>query len=119
MVSLLITWLVTAALFIVLSKLPVGVRIDSFGAALLAALVLGLLNAVIRPVLLILTFPITLVTLGLFYFVVNAVVFALAAALVPGFRLKNGFWSALVGSLVFSLLQTVAQWIISGRTYAL
>lgn len=104
MLGLLVNWILAALLFVVLSKLPVGVRIESFASALLAALVFGLLNAVVKPVLTILTLPITIVTLGLFLFVVNAIVFALSAALVPGFRLTHGFLSALVGSVVLSVL---------------
>lgn len=104
MQHVLVSWVLSALLFVALSKLPIGVRVDGFGSALLAALVFGLLNSTLWWVLQIVSLPITIMTFGLFYFVVNAVVFWLAAALVPGFLLKNGFVSALLGSLCLSLL---------------
>lgn len=82
-----------------------GVNIGSPAALLVAALVLGLINAVLKPLLVILTFPITLLSLGLFYFVLNALLFALAAWLVPGFDVA-GFWWALLGTLVFGLFSS-------------
>lgn len=113
MVALLLNWLLTALLFIAISKLPVGVRIESFGVALLAAVVFGALNALVKPVLTILTLPLTIVTLGLFLFVLNAAMFALAAAIVPGFRLTHGFWSALAGSLAMSILSWLVGLVFS------
>ena len=104
MIALLLNWLLSALLFLVISWLPIGVRVDSFGVALLAALVFGALNAFLKPVLTLLTLPLTIVTLGLFLFILNAGLFALAAALVPGFRLTHGFASALLGSLALSIL---------------
>ena len=77
-------------------------------AALTAAVVLGVVNAVVRPILVLLTFPVTLVTLGLFLLVINAAMFGLAAALVPGFRV-NGFGAALIGSILYS----IAGWLTS------
>lgn len=85
-----------------------GVQITGAGAAIFAGLLLGVVNALVRPVLLLLTLPFTLVTLGLFIFVVNAVCFALTAALVPGFRL-SGFLAALLGSIVVSIV----SWILN------
>ena len=87
-----------AAALLLVAYLYPGVQVSSFGAALIAALVLGLVNAVIRPLLVILTLPVTLLTLGLFLFVINALMFWLAASVVGGFAV-NGFVGALIGSL--------------------
>jgi putative membrane protein len=80
-----------------------GVVVTSTTALLLAALVLGLVNALVRPVLTLLTLPLTILTLGLFYLVVNGVAFALAAAITPGFHL-DGFGSAIIGALLVSIV---------------
>jgi putative membrane protein len=85
-----------------------GVHVTGAGPALIAGALLGLVNALVRPLLLILTFPFTLLTLGLFIFVVNAVCFGLTAALVPGFSL-DGFFAAFLGALVV----TIASWLLS------
>jgi putative membrane protein len=85
-----------------------GVQITGAGAAIFAGLLLGVVNALVRPVLLLLTLPFTLVTLGLFIFVVNSICFALTAALVPGFRI-SGFLAALLGSIVVSIV----SWILN------
>jgi putative membrane protein len=107
---LLIRWIVNAiALFVVASLVP-GIEASSIMTLFIAALVLGLLNAVVRPVLLVLTLPITVVTLGLFIFVLNALVFWLAAAFVPGFTV-DGFIPALLGALVFSIISMLTSWI--------
>jgi putative membrane protein len=95
------------AVFLAAQLIP-GIGIASPGAALVAGIVLGLVNAVIRPVLILLTLPFTLVTLGLFIFVVNAICLALAAWLVPGFTI-SGFGAALVGALVISII----SWLLS------
>jgi len=115
MLTMLLNWVLSALLFIVLTKLPLGIKIDSFGSALFAALVFGILNALVKPVLTILTLPLTIVTLGLFLLVVNAAVFGLAAALVPGFHLRNGFWSALWGSLALTILSSLVQLVFSRK----
>ncbi len=100
----IVTWLVTAVSLLILSKLPLGIEIDDFGTALVSALVLGLLNAFVRPVLAFLAFPITVLTLGLFTFILNAIIFWLAAALVDGFRLRGGWLAALIGPIALGLL---------------
>ena len=105
---LLFRVLLNAVALLVAAWLVPGVQITGAAAAVLAALLLGVVNALVRPVLLLLTLPFTLVTLGLFIFVVNAVCFALTAALVPGFRL-SGFLAALFGSIVVSLV----SWILN------
>jgi len=87
-----------------------GIHISSSLSALLAGVILGFVNAIVRPVLFFLTLPLTLLTLGLFIFVLNAICFALTAWLVPGFSV-DGFFSALVGALLVS----VVSWILNGR----
>jgi len=88
--------------------------VQDFLAALVAALVLGLVNALIRPILVILTLPVTLLTLGLFLFVINAGLFWLVAELVSGFTV-TGFWAALVGSILYSLITLVTSWLLFPR----
>jgi putative membrane protein len=93
----------SAFLIAVVGRLVSGVDVEDAFSAVVAALVLGIANAVVRPLLLVLTFPLTMLTLGLFLLVVNALVLWLVSAVVPGFRV-NGFGSAFVGALVLSLL---------------
>jgi len=95
--------LVTAVLLFVLGRLVEGIRVRDAKAAVIGALVLGLANAFVRPVLVLLTLPVTILTLGLFILVVNALMLALAAALVDGFEVK-GFGAALWGSLVLAVM---------------
>jgi putative membrane protein len=105
--GLLVIWLVTTVSLFLISKLPIGVEIDSFGKAAISAIVFGVLNALLRPVIAFLTFPLTFLTLGLFSLVVNAIIFGLAAWLVPGFRLRWGFWSALIGAFALSVTNSI------------
>jgi putative membrane protein len=107
MLGILITWLVTTVSFLIIARLPLGVEIDSFGKAAISAVVFGVLNALLRPILGFFTFPLILLTLGLFLFVLNAIIFGLAAALVTGFRLRWGIWSALLGSIALSLINSL------------
>jgi putative membrane protein len=102
MVKLLVRWLLLAAALLLVAYLYPGVSVTSFGTAMIAALVLGLLNTVVRPLLVLLTLPVTLITLGLFLFVINALMFWAAASVLDGFTV-NGFLAALVGSLIYSL----------------
>ena len=104
--SLLIRWALLAAALLLVAHLYPGVQIGSFGSALMAAAVLGLLNALLRPVLVLLTLPVTLLTLGLFLFVINAALFWAAASLLDGFGV-DGFGAALIGSLLYSALGLV------------
>jgi putative membrane protein len=111
---LLLKWLLSAAALLCVAYLYSGVQVTSFGAALLAAFVIGLFNAVLRPVLVILTLPVTIVTVGLFLFVINALMFwAAAAVLGSGFQV-HGFVAALVGSLLYSLLGMVIESALGG-----
>ncbi|MGE3885574.1 MAG: phage holin family protein [Vicinamibacterales bacterium] len=109
MTLFLIHWAVVALGLAVAAYLVPGVNVSSGAALAVGALVLGFVNAVVKPVLTILTLPLTVVTLGLFYFVVNAAAFGLAAALVPGFTVAS-FWAALFGAIVVSLV----SWFIGG-----
>jgi putative membrane protein len=104
----LVKWLLSAVALLAVANLYGGVMVSSFGAAMVAALVMGLLNAVVRPILVILTLPLTLVTLGLFLFVINAAMFWSAAAVLDGFQVQ-GFGAALIGSLIYTLLGLVIE----------
>ena len=95
--------LITAALLLVVGKLVRGVQVGGWGSAFLGAIVLGFVNAFVRPIMVLLTLPLTLITFGFFLLVVNALVLWLVAALVPGIRVQ-GFGPALLGSLLLTLL---------------
>jgi putative membrane protein len=102
----LLRWLLLAAALLLVAHLYPGVTVTSFGSAMLAALVLGLLNALLRPILVLLTLPVTVLTLGLFLFVINALMFYFAAQLLSGLAVA-GFFAALIGSLIYSLCGVV------------
>lgn len=109
---MLMRWLInTAALLVTAYLLPGGLHIDGFVAALVAALILGIVNAVVRPIVLILTLPFNVLTLGLFTFIVNALMLTITAVIVPGFHL-GGFRWALIGSIVLSIISTALSWMI-------
>jgi putative membrane protein len=107
MAHFLLTWLITALSLLVISALRLGIEIKGFGTAIVAALVLGVLNAVVRPILGFLALPITLLTLGLFALVLNALMIMLMAAVVRGVRLLNGFWGALIVSIVLGIFNAI------------
>lgn len=96
-------WLLSAVALLIVAYLYSGVQVSSYGVALIAALVIGLFNMILRPVLVVLTLPVTIVSLGLFLFVINALMFWAAAGLLDGFSVR-GFGAALLGSLVYSAL---------------
>ena len=104
--KLILKWLLSAIALLAVAHLYSGVQVQSFSAALIAALVIGLFNAVLRPVLVVLTLPVTLLTLGLFLFVINALMFWSAAGILSGFNV-TGFGAALVGSLIYTVLGIV------------
>lgn len=104
---LVIQIFLNALALLLVDQLLAGMVLVDIVNALLAALVIGLLNALVKPVLLILTLPITLLTLGLFYFVLNALLFWFAAYLLPGFEVDSFFWTSIVASLLYSLLTTL------------
>ncbi|MEM1175724.1 MAG: phage holin family protein [Pseudomonadota bacterium] len=102
--------IIMLGLFVASALVP-GVRIEGLGNFILAAVVLGLVNSLVRPVAFLLTLPLTIVTLGLFLLVLNAGMFGLAAALLDGFAV-SGFWAALFGAIVVSITGTLASWTI-------
>jgi len=103
MLRILVVWLINAAALAGAAYLMPSVSIDSPGAALAAALVLGLVNALVRPVLVLLTLPVTILTLGLFIFVINGLLFWAVGSFVSGFHVA-GFWSGVVGAIIFSVI---------------
>jgi putative membrane protein len=108
MQGLLIRWLVLTVAILVASYVIEGIRVSSFLSAFFAAAVLGILNAFFRPILIILTLPINILSMGLFTFVINAVLLMMASGVISGFQVR-GFWSAIFGSLIISLV----NWFLS------
>jgi putative membrane protein len=106
--KLIIKWLLSAAALLAVAQFYPGVTVQSFTAALIAAFVIGLLNTVVRPILVILTLPVTVITLGLFFFVINALMFWAASGLLDGFKVQ-GFMAALIGSLLYSLAGVIIE----------
>ncbi|QRX83958.1 phage holin family protein [Glaciimonas sp. PAMC28666] len=100
---LLVSWLINALALLAVPYLMHSVSVDSFGAALIAALILGFVNTLIRPILLVLTLPATVVTLGLFIFVINGLMFWMVAQLVGGFHVAS-FWAAVGGAILYSIV---------------
>lgn len=101
MAGLLLRWIVAAVALYLTDLLVPGIAVRGAGALMFAAAVIGVINAVVRPVVLLLTLPLSVLTLGIFALIVNAAMLGLAAALVPGFEV-NGFWAALFGWLLLS-----------------
>ncbi len=111
MKNFLLTWLATAVALLITANIVPGFYVKNFIAALVAAVVIGLVNAFIRPILAILAFPITLLTLGLFTLVVNALTLWLASALTPGYGFEiRGFLPALLGSIVLAIVSSVINY---------
>lgn len=106
MPQFLVTWLLTAIALLIAAQLVPGLAISGIAAALIGAAVLGLVNAVVKPILTILTLPLTILTFGLFLFVVNAIAFGLVGYLTPGFDV-GGFFPAVLGSIVLSIVSGV------------
>ena len=104
--NILLRWVLLACALLLVGHLFQGVQVTSFASALIAALVLGLINALVRPVLILLTLPVTVLTLGLFLFVINALTFWAAGAILEGLEVR-GFGAALGGSLIYSLCALV------------
>src|SRR3954464_4323785 len=103
MARLLLVWLVNTVSLLAVAYLMPSITVASFGTALIAALILGLVNTVVRPILILLTLPATILTLGLFIFVINALLFSMVAHFVEGFQV-GGFWSAFFGAIVYSII---------------
>ena len=109
--KLILKWLLSAVALLLVAYLYSGVVVTSFTSALIAALVLGALNTIVRPILVLLTLPVTLITVGLFLFVINALMFWAAASLVSGLNV-TGFGAALIGSLIYSVLQLAIEFVL-------
>jgi putative membrane protein len=103
MPQFLLTWLVAAISLVITAKIVPGFNLDTFTAAAIAAIIMGLINAIVRPILVLMTLPLTILTLGLFLLVVNAISIGLVAYLTPGFNV-TGFFPAVIGSIVLSLV---------------
>ncbi|MHB1401362.1 MAG: phage holin family protein [Thiobacillus sp.] len=100
---LLLLWILNAVALLAVTWLLPSIQVLGFGAALIAALVLGFINTLVRPVLALLTLPITVLTLGIFYLVLNGFLFWLASALLPGFHVE-GFWAAVFGAILYGVI---------------
>jgi len=112
MFTFLLVWILNAVALLAVAYILPGIAVASFGSALLAALVLGLLNTLVKPVLVLLTLPITVVTLGLFLVVLNALLFWFAGSVLKGFQVE-GFWWAVLGALLYSLISGLLASIVS------
>ncbi len=108
---MLLNWVLSAAAVWIVAQLGIGVSVRGLASALIAALVIGFINATIGLVLKVITFPLTLVTLGLFWFVINALMLELASALVPGFQVR-GFVAAFIGAIVLSIVNLLLKAIV-------
>jgi putative membrane protein len=113
MTGLVLTWVANSAAIWLVAYFFSGVRIASWTDAFVAGLVLTLINAIVRPILVILTLPITLVTLGLFYFVISAACLALTARLIDGFAV-SGWFNTIIASICISIVSTIVQGILKG-----
>ena len=105
---LLLVWLINAVALLAVPYIVPSITVDSFKTALIAALILGLINTIIRPILVILTLPVTLLTLGLFIFVINGLLFWFVGDILSGFHVA-GFWAGVFGAIVYSVI----SWLLS------
>ena len=101
--TMLLVWILNAVALLIVAYVLPGITVASFGSALIAALVLGLLNMLVKPVLILLTLPITVITIGLFLLVLNALLFWFAGSILKGFAV-NGFWWAMIGAILYSII---------------
>lgn len=113
MVGLLVSWVVTALALLIVAYVIPGFKVDSLKSALVAAIVIGLVNATLGLVLKIVTFPLTVITLGIFWFVINALMLMLAAKMVSGFSISS-FWVALFGGILLSIVNAALKAVIPG-----
>jgi len=114
MLVIITRWLIITLAILLASQFVPGIRVDTLSTAVIAACVLGLINIFVRPVLVFLTLPLSVLTLGLFYFFINALLLMLVAHIVPGFKIEN-FFSAFLGSLVISFVSWLANSFISNH----
>lgn len=112
--TILLRILFNALGLLLIAKYVPGITVDSFYTAVVAAVILGVFNAILKPILVLLTLPITLLTLGLFSLVINAALFIFAASFIEGFAVES-FWYALLGSLLMSLISTIGSKWIDGK----
>ena len=112
--GILIRWIILTLSIIIASYLLEGIHISGFFSAFFAAAALGILNALFRPILLILALPINVLTLGLFTFIINALMLKTASGIIPGFEV-HGFWTAVIGSLIISVISWLLNSFISDR----
>lgn len=106
MLNFVLTWILATISLLITAYLVPGVAVASFPAALIASVVIGLVNAVVKPILILLTLPLTILTLGLFLLVVNGISLSLAAYFTPGLSV-SGFWPAVIGAIVLSIISSV------------
>jgi putative membrane protein len=99
-------WLVSAVSLVLVSRFVSGIHFADFVSAILAAVIIGLVNLLVKPLIVLFTLPITILTFGLFTFVINAFVFQIASRVTPGFTIDS-FWAALIGSLVYAILNSL------------
>jgi putative membrane protein len=110
--TLILVWILNAVALLIVAYLLPGIAVASFGSALIAALVLGLLNMLVKPVLVLLTLPITIVTLGLFLIILNALLFWFAGSILKGFQV-NGSWWAVIGAVLYSIISGLLSMLVS------
>jgi putative membrane protein len=115
MIGFVLRALITAVGLWIATRWISGIRIDDAGTLILAAALLGIMNAIVRPIAILLTLPITILTLGFFLLVVNAGMVALVAAILPGFHIFGGFWSAFGTALIVWLTSWIGSWLIGPR----
>jgi putative membrane protein len=111
MPGFVLTWILTAVALLITAKLVPGFQVSGIGGAAIAAIILGLANAIVKPILVILTLPLTFITLGLFLFIVNALTLWIAGSVTAGFRV-NGFLPALIGSIVLTLVSSILNHLV-------
>ncbi len=109
--GILISWFISTIAILIVAEIIPGIRLAGLGSAIIAAGILGLLNALVKPILIILTLPLTILTLGLFLFVLNALMFQLAGMFISGFHVDS-FWAALLGSIVVSIISYILHSLI-------
>lgn len=114
MTGLIIRWLINAAALFITTYILEGVNVTGFGSALVAAAVLGIVNAFIRPILIFLTLPLNILTLGLLTFIINGLMLWMVSTVVIGFEV-HGFFNAVVGSLILSLVSGLISWAVRDR----
>jgi putative membrane protein len=112
--QLLLIWFLNALALLTVAYVLPGISVDGFTAALVAALILGLINTLLRPLLILLTLPVTMVTLGLFILVINGLLFWFAGSVLKGFEV-SGFWTGVLGALLYSIFSSVLAMIVFDR----